>query len=375
MRRLSSFVASVSLLWAASVLAQPAEPNQNVVRAEAPIVAGNALNAKQRALADAFRQATERAFAELLKQGEPLPSPWPPGVAQIKASLANSASKYVRSYRLIDQQTEGGVVKVMVEIDVDEVRLRREIDEARGEAAARARPAARPVANALVVAGPAPAGALVVKALGPEGVRAQLDPAVTEPQALVSAARQNALALFVAARSVAEAKVRGTSQVPVKCAIVWRLFLAGSQAGHGPVAQHTDEDYGFAANEAAARDACLGRVAATVARGVSTALRTPVTSAPFVTLQLQIDNVGVIPVLLQALRRMGAVMATEVRQVTGTQVEIRVFTRVGGAPLLQALGRELGGKLALVPVQPPSDIIVAKVQGAEVPLPSSEENR
>lgn len=367
MRKLASFAATLCLGWAAVAFAQPAETNQNVVRAEAPIVAGNAVSAKKRALADAFRQAAEQAFAELLKQGEPMPSPLPAGVAQIKASLANSAQRYVRSYRLIEQTSEEGLVKVMVEVDVDEVLLRREIDAARGAAAVRSQPSAKPVARALVVAGPAPAGTLVAAALGPEGVRAQLDPASTEPQLLVSAARQNALALFVTFRSAAEEKVRGTSRMPVKCAVAWRLFLAGAQAARGPVAQRTEEDYGFAEDEAAARGACLGRAATTAARGVATALRTPVTSAPFVTLQLQIDSLGVLPVLLQALKRLGAVTATEVRHVTGTELEIRAFTRVGGPMLLQALGRELGGKLALVPVRPPSEVIVARVQGADVP--------
>ena len=375
MRTLASFAATTCLLWGAVGLAQPAETNPNVVRAEAPIVAGNAVNAKKHALADAFRQAAEQAFAELLKQGEPMPSPLPAGVAHIKASLANSAQRYVRSYRLIEQQTEGGVVKVMVEVDIDEVLLRREIDQARGAAVVSAQPSAKPVARALVVAGPPPAGTLVATALGPEGVRAQLDPAVTEPQVLVSAARQNALALFVTSRSAAEEKVRGTSRIPVKCAIAWRLFLAGAQAARGPVAQRTQEEYGFADEEAAARNACLTRVASTVARAVAAALRTPVTSAAFVTLQLQIDNVGVLPVLLQALKRMGSVTATEVRHVTGSALEIRVFTRIGGPMLLQALGRELGGKLVLVPVQPPSEVIVARVQGADVPPAASEENR
>jgi hypothetical protein len=375
MRILASFAATICLFWAAGVCAQPAETNQNVVRAEAPIVAGNAVNAKKRALADAFRQAAEQAFAQLLQQGVPMPSPLPPGVVQIKASLASSAQKYVRSYRLIEQQTEGGVLKLMVEVDVDEVQLRRDIEEARSAAAVRVQPSAKPVARALVVAGPAPAGALLVAALGPEGVRAQLDPAVTETQVLVSAARQNALAIFVTARAAAEEKVRGTSRIPVKCAIAWRLFLAGAQAARGPVAQRTEEEYSFANDEATARDACLKRVATTAARGVATALRTPVTSAPFVTLQLQTDGVGVLPVLLQSLKRMGAVTATEVRQVTSTQLEIRAFTRVGGPLLLQGLSRELGGKLLLVPVQPPSDVIVAKVQGVEVSPASPEGSR
>jgi hypothetical protein len=376
MTKLGIFAAGLCLLFATRAAAQAEEPKQNVVRAETPIVAGNVVNAKKRALADAFRQAAEQAFAELLKLGEPMPSPAPPGVAQLKASLANNAQKFVRSYRLIDQQSEGGVLKVMVEIDVDTVLLRREIDRIRGAAAAQAQTAAvKPVARVLFVAGAAPVGGLVAAALGPEGVRAQLDPAGGEPQLLASAARQNAFALFVVARSAGEERVRGTTRVPVKCSLTWRLFPAGAQAAQGPAVARADEEYGFGADETAARNACFDRAAATVARGVAASLRTPVTSAPFVTLQLDIADVGVIPVVLQALKRLGSVTASEVRQVSANQAEIRAFTRIGGPMLLQALGRELGGKLLLVPTRPASDVVAVKVQGPDTPLPSPEEKR
>jgi len=373
MTKLEIFSTGLCLLFAASASAQQAEQKEDVVRAEAPIVAGNAVNAKKRAVADAFRQATERAFAELMKTGEPLPSPTPPGVAQLKASLASNAQKFVRSYRLIEQQTEGGVLKVMVEVDVDSVLLRRELDRARGAVGEQAQFVRKPVANVLFVAGSAPAGALVVGALGAAGARSQLDSAQAEAQLLASAARQNAYALFVAAKSAGEGMVRGGSRIAVKCSLGWRLFGAGIQATHGPAVERADEEYGFASDETAARNACFERAASTVARGVVAALRAPVVSAPFVTLQLEIADVGAIPIILQALKRLGSVTANEVRHVTTNAAEIRVFTRISGPALFQALGRELGGKMLLVPTQPVSDVIAVKVRGSDAPSP--EENR
>ena len=57
------FLVCFGLLTAGRVAAQqPAETDERLVRAEAPIVAGNAVTAKKRALTDAFRQAVERAF-------------------------------------------------------------------------------------------------------------------------------------------------------------------------------------------------------------------------------------------------------------------------------------------------------------------------
>jgi len=367
MTKLGALLAGLCLLSGASASAQQPEQDQNVVRAEAPIVAGNAVNAKKRALADAFRQAAEQALADLIKNGEPMPSPPPVAVAELKASLANGAQRFVRSYRLIDQQTEGGVLKVMVEIDVNTVLLRRELDRARGTGAAQARPAFKPVAKFMLVAGAAPVGALVAKALGVEGVRAQVDPATTEAQLVANASRRNAQALFVTAKSVREDVVRGVQQVPVNCSIVWRLFVAGAQPTQAPAVEHSESEYGFAKDESAARKACLERAAGTVSRAVATTLHTPVVSAAFVTLRLDMPDVGAVPIVLQALKRLGSVTANEVREITANTAEIRVFTRIGGPVLYQTLVRELGGKILLTPTQPPSDTVAVKVQNPNAP--------
>ena len=360
--------AGLCLLFAASAHAQADEPKQNVVRAESPIVAGNALNAKKRALADAFRQATEQALAEQLKLGEPMPGTGAQAVAQLKASLASTGQKFVRSYRLIEQQTEGGVVKLMVEIDVDTVLLRREVDRIRSAAAVQAAPLPKATGNVLFVAGAAPAAAMVVAALPGQSVRGQLDPAPAEAHLLASAARQNAFALFVTVKSAGQERVRGTTRVAVKCGLGWRLFGPGAQATQGPAVERTEEDFGYAPDETAARNACLEHAASAVARGVSTSLRTPVVNAPYVTLQLEIADVGVIPVVLQAIKRLGSVTASEVRRVSANSAEIRAFTRSAGPMFFQALGRELGGKLLLVPTRPVTDVIAVKVQGSDVPI-------
>jgi hypothetical protein len=367
--KLGILAAGICLLFAASAHAQPAEQKPNVVRAEAPVVAGNALNAKKLALANALRQAVEQAYGELVKEGEPLPPS--STAAQLRATLASSPQKFVRSYRLIEEQREGGVLRVMVEVDVDTVVLRREVDRARGAAAAQLRPLAKPAANLLFVAGSAPAVGLVVVALGPLGVRGQLDPAPAEAQLLANAARQSAYALFLVAQSSTEDKVRGAFRVPVKCSLGWRLFSTGFEAGRGPFAARTDQDFGFGSDEASARNACFESAAQTVARAAVAAMRAPATSAPYVTLKLDIPDVGAIPLVLQALKRLGSSAANEVRHVTANAAEIRVFTRTGGPLLLQALTRELGGKYLLSPVQTAIDLVVVKMRAADAP-PSEE---
>jgi hypothetical protein len=337
---------------AAQPAAQPAEQNDRLVRAEAPIVAGNAVSAKKRALADAFKQVVEHAFSEVIKEGDPLPQPWPAGVVQLKASLANAAQKFVRSYRIVEQSSEGGVLKVMVEADVDTGLLRREIDRARGAAVVAA--PAQKSASVLLVAGGA--GAAMASVLTAAGVPAQAVRAQTEAQLVAAAVKQNAHALFVGVADSDEGPVRGTLQVSAQCSLTAHLFMAGGPTGR-PVLDQTDEDRGFGADSAAAREACVARTAAHLARAVVAKLRAPGMASSFVTVQLDIADPGAVAVVLQACKRIGSVTATEVRQVAAASAEIRVFTRMGGAAIQQALGRELAGKLAMVPIQSSNDTL------------------
>jgi len=369
-----SVLVVLCLLSASGARAQAPEQNERVVRAEAPIVAGNAVNAKKRALADAFRQAAERAFGELMKEGVPLPQPVPASVAQLRASLANSAQKFIRSYRLIEQQTEGGVFRVMVEADVDSVLLRRELERARGVSAAPAPAVATaPRATVLWVGGGAPVAAKMAAALAMAGVNNRLEASPGEAELVASAAKQNASALFVVATSVSEGMVRGTSSVSVKCGLHSRLFQAGGQSVRGPAVDRTDEDRGFAAEEKLARDACLERASSQAARALVSALGTPAVAATFVTLQLDITDPGGIPTVLQALKRVGAVTASEVRHVAADLAEIRVFTRMGGAALGQALLREVVGKLTVSATQTTNDVLALRVRALD--SSALEENR
>ncbi len=371
MRVAGGLVVAVCLLSAAQVLAQAApEQNDRVVTAEAPIVAGNAVSAKKRAIADAFRQAVERAFAEVVKEGEPLPQPLPAPVVQLKASFANAAQRFIRGYRLIEQSSEGGVIKVMVEADVDTVLLRREIDRARGVAAASLpAPAGKP-AGALQVAG-TPAAA-VVRAVTAAGIPTEAARAETEAQLIAAAAKQNAPGLYVVASENEEGQVRGTLQVSVKCSLAAHLFASGGPTGR-PILDQVSEDRGFGANPVAAREACANRTAAQLARAVAAKLRTQSVSASFVTVQLDIADPGAVMLALQACKRIGSVTAAEVRQVAASSAEIRVFTRMGGPALQQAMTRELAGKLAVTSTQTTSDSLVLRVRNPD--SSALEENR
>ncbi|HJX52692.1 MAG TPA: flagellar assembly protein T N-terminal domain-containing protein, partial [Polyangia bacterium] len=115
-------------------LAMPAtaQTGDRVVSAEAPIVNGNAVVAKQRALAEAFRQAVERAFSDLLKESGSGAQPLPGGLMQLKASFANRGQRFVRSYRILEEDEANGRLRVQIDADVDTTLLRREMERARG---------------------------------------------------------------------------------------------------------------------------------------------------------------------------------------------------------------------------------------------------
>src|SRR5206468_9238298 len=111
--------------------------NPRAIPAEAPIVAGNAASAKQRAMDDAFRQAVERTFAVLVAEAGFSPSePPPPGLMQLKGTFFSRAKRYIRGYRVLEESEEGGRVRLLIDAEVDEGLLRREIDRARGVPAA-----------------------------------------------------------------------------------------------------------------------------------------------------------------------------------------------------------------------------------------------
>ncbi|HEY5281492.1 MAG TPA: hypothetical protein VIM14_01765, partial [Polyangia bacterium] len=173
--------------------------------------------------------------------------------------------------------------------------------------------------------------------------------------------------------SVGEGLVRGAFRTSVKCTLHLRLFYAGGQAARGPAIDRTDEERGFAADDNLARNACFERASTLAARGIVAALRAPTVAAQFVTLQMDIADAGAIPAFMQALKRVGAVSATEVRLVAAKQAEIRVFTRIGGAALGQALLRELAGKLTVVPTQTTSDVLALRVRALD--SSALEENR
>ena len=363
--------------WAQQPVPAPApEVNPRVITTEVPIVGGNAASAKQRAMDDAFRQAVERSFAALLAEagigpGEALP----PALNQLRAAFISRSRRYLRSYRVLEQGEQAGRYRISIDAEVDEGMLRREIDRARGGAAA---PVAGPPRAAgrgsAVVAGTPPEGTLALaRALGAAGVKADAPPlgSSSESQVQQVAARSGAAAVLLSGQVAGEGPVRGTSKTAAFCKLQARVLPAGG----GPAADRAAETRAFADGDPAAREECLSRVAADLARQIADAIAPASAAAPVagraVTLELDLVEPAALPLVLRALKKVGTVSSAEVRRVVVGSVEIRAVTRLAAAALAAALARELSGAAAVVvgPAQPDRVSVQVRLNAGAAPLP------
>lgn len=331
------------------------QENDRVVTAEAPILAGNAVLAKQRALGDAFRQAAERAFALVLAESGDTPAPLPPALAQLKASFATRGQRFVHSYRVLEQDEAAGKLRLQIEAEVDMALLRREMDRARGAGAPG--PNVVPVAAEMppfFVGGiiPSEVRLIAVNAFVAAGARAQASPATDETALATAAAGQGSHAVLLAATATPEGAIRGANRVAVRCELRARVVTAPTTMGPGPKLDRAEEDRGFAADETAARMACWERVAQALSRNIVTALKPAPASTRYVELTLDLADSSALAAVVQGIKRLGAVAATEVRHVSAKGAEVRLFTRMGGPAIAAALARELAGRLAVTTTKP-----------------------
>lgn len=333
------------------------ETNERVVRSEAPIVAGNAVSAKKRALAEAFRQATERAFTELITQNGVVNET--PRLQQLKSSFASIGQKYIRRYRILEEGEAQGQLLLMVEAEVDTVLLRREIEKLTDNQAGSAGGQSTLQGAPLLIAGKVGSSFVnqLIKGLAVANVKTVAHSAKDERALLVVAAKASSPALYLKVESTNEGKIRGSSQLSVACRVNYRLFTS-----IGLKHSATESGRGFAIDESEARESCLDRLVPQIVHGVSQSFQSTLTRSPFITLNLDVVEPAVLSYITAALKRLGAVTASEVRLVTLSQVEIRVFTRVVAATLQTLLLRELSSKLTITPVRLEPDRLTLQIR-------------
>jgi hypothetical protein len=353
----------LSLVVAAPAAAQePPAANPRAIPAEAPIVGGNAASARQRALDDAFRQAVERVFGVLIAEAGINPSePPPPALMQLKSTFFSRPKRYIRGYSIIEESQDGGRVRLLVDADVNEGQLRREIDKARGAPVVAPLSASAP--SVLLTGGPPEAIVALTRALGGAGVKADAPPlgTVDESKARDIAMRNHAAAALMVSASVGEDEaVRGTSKWAAGCRMAVRVLPVNA----APPADRGAEARAFSEGKDAARAECLARTAGDVARQVASGLGggAPARDVRAVSLDLDLIEPAVLPMVLQALKKMGSVSSAEVRRVTVGHVEIRAVTRLSGQALVSAIARELTGAAEVTPGQTAADRAALQVR-------------
>jgi hypothetical protein len=379
--------AALALFWSVPARAQPPNPapvgppaqapaaaetpNPRAISAEAPIVAGNAASAKQRALDDAFRQAVERTFGVLMAEAGFGPTePPPPALMQLKGTFFSRAKRYVRGYHVLEQSEEGGHFRLQIDAEIDEGLLRKEIDRARGSATPS--PAATAL-SAIVVGAPPDAVQALARALGGAGVKTTTPVAgsLDDTRARELAVRDHAAATLVVSGNVAdEGAVRGTTKWAANCRLGARVLAASATSA----VDRTAEAHAFSDGPGAAQAECLARAAGDVARQTSGALGGTGVAARdmrLVSLELDLIEPAALPLVLQALKKLGNVSSVEVRRVTVGHVELRAVTRVAAPTLASALARELAGSAELVVGQTAPDRASVQVRLAAPVAPAA----
>jgi hypothetical protein len=355
---LLTVVAAALPLLAAAALAQeppaaPAgQPGVRIVAGQSAIIGGNGAGARERALEEAFRQAIDQSLAELLDaatRADP---------ARAIKALEARARTYVRRYRALEEGEANGAYSVRLEVEVDELALRRAV-ESWGRSSQRSPPPSAVASGILLVSNGAPEEtSLLLAALLAGGARAQLaDLGVKEvTDAQRAAARANlAQVAIVSAQATNEGPVRGTGKVSVSCRIAARVISAPSGLALG---EPDAAPRAFAADEGAARTECLTRAAGDVAARLAPAgVAGGATGGDLRTVTVDADVVepGAVVALLKDVRSVGSVSSAELRRIESGHAEIRARTRALATALAPALSRDAA--LALSNVDVSGDVI------------------
>ncbi|MES1204937.1 MAG: hypothetical protein ABUS79_03280 [Pseudomonadota bacterium] len=339
---------------------------------EVAIVGGNVASARERALADAVKQAVDQAITALIPDGR---ATQPKTVSQV----LGRARGYVRRYRTLEEGERGrGLYGVRIEADIDEMALQRAFDRPTpsvGCGAAAAAPAGGPPAalapSYLVVAAGVPEAATAAhRAFAGAGARVQAAPAdLVDPTKAVDAAARAGLAnvAFVSGTATSDGKVRGPGIESVGCVFDVRVLAAGSGLA---VANESESQRAFADRADSARADCFRRAAAAAIPRVVPAAG--VRAAPDMrTIVIDADVVepGAIPALVRQLRGIGSVSGIEVRRVNSGHAELWVRSRLAGPALGAALGRDAGGPLSVTSAVVSGDLIRLRARLREAAAP------
>lgn len=343
------------------------QPGMRIGTGQAPVVGGNAAGARERALDEAIRQAVELALGDLVE-----PAARAAQAKTWKAILAKARS-FVPRYRTLEEGEASGVYTIRVEAEVDEVALRRRLEKASAPPGPGPQPpSVKGGGGALVIAAERGEGGAFVPALvsslAHSGVTARAGDAGQPsdgPDAAAAAGRLGLRhAIVVEASSVEEGAVRGTGRHSIGCQATARITPA--QAARSTVERSASTRV-FVERLEGGKNACLARLATELTPRILSALDGPAPAAASgdlrsLSLEAEVVEPAVVPLLLKSVRSVGAVSSAEIREVRPGRVELRLMTRAAPATLAGTLSRDTSPMISFSDVQARSDGIRLRVR-------------
>lgn len=335
-------------------------PGARVVTAQAPVVGGNAASARERALDDAIRQAVTQTLADIVDPQT--------RAAQAKTikTIEAKARSFVPRYRTLEEGEVAGMYNIRLEVEVDEIALRRRLERSSAPPPTLA-PPARPGGPSLLLVPADPGEATASfsaqfrKALASGGVTVQPAAGVETSVPAAAAAAQRAgmdQAVLIAVDMTPEGPVRGTGRSSWSCRAVARVVAAGSG---GAAAERTATTRVFVETHKPADSACftplIGELGARITGAVTTIPSGSAGDLRPVTLDADVVEPAAVPALLKSLRGLGAVSSAELQRVAAGRAEIRIRTRAGTPALATALSRTASSMITLSDVATNGDVI------------------
>jgi hypothetical protein len=340
--------------------APAAGPGMKLVSGQAPVVGGNAVGARERALDDAIRQAVELTIADIVD-----PAARAAQAKTIKTLLARARS-YVPRYRTLEEGETNGLYAVRLEAEVDELALRRKLEPAGPVATGAGR--AAPLGVAVVPGDGQPGStafaAALVGALASAGVKARAGDAASAPASGQALAR-------VTATASNEGEARGTGRIAVACQGGVQLSaLPGAPASEERATARVFVVAGAGADADGGRQDCFGRLSSDLAARVAGKLGAGGAASAggaggdlrLVTVDAEVGEAAAVPALVRSLRSVGAVSSAELTRVAAGRAEVRLRARAATSAIAAAIPRAAGTTITLTDVEVAGDVIRLRAQ-------------
>ncbi len=364
----------LGILLAATV-AHAEEPTFEAL-GQAPVVGGDRVRARERALDEAMRQAVEQAVATLLD-----PKALSERAAQLKLQVYPRARDYLAGYRVLEETGDGPMFQIRISAQVDAARLARAVQAPQAVA-----PAAAPRAKALVCLverrpgappAPSPLEKKLAEALQARGVQAEpakgqcaAGDALDETRALALAQAAGAQGAVIGDLALSdEPPVRGSGLPVAKARARLKLIEADGATGEADGDGEAYQPSARAAEEAAAGTAVDNAVRALAPK---LAAKWPAGALPGGGVLVRASGVGrwaEYAALVRALSSVPGVGGVAPRKFDTSGVEIEVRTAVAASALAAAVGRAVEPDGTRFAAEPAGDLEL-KVRVIPAPPPA-----